>query len=110
MLRISALLAVALLCVLHAPALDPRILSVLNANAAAAAANAVAATLASYPDGEYYCAMDPDVRSATPGKCWKCGMTLVEGVKDLVEYPVNLTASPLVIRPGETSTLDFDIR
>ena len=27
-------------------------------------------------DGQYFCPMDPEVRSASPGKCPKCGMTL----------------------------------
>ena len=109
MLRITALLAVALFCILHAPQLDPRVLAALNANAAAAAANAAPA-LSQYPDGEYVCPMDADVRSAKPGNCYRCGMKLVEGVMDLKEYPVNLTIAPRLIRPGEPATLDFDIR
>jgi hypothetical protein len=107
MLRIAALLAVAFLCVLHAPALDPRILAVLNSNAAAAAVNG--AFQAQYPDGEYVCPMDADVRSSSPGKCYRCGMTLVEGVMDITEYPLNLTIAPKPLRPGEPARLDFDI-
>jgi hypothetical protein len=107
MLRITALLAVAVFCILHAPSLDPRVLAALNSNAAAAAVNA--STLAQYPDGEYVCPMDADVRSSSPGKCYRCGMTLVEGIMDVTEYPLNLTVSPKLIRPGETTRLDFDI-
>jgi hypothetical protein len=108
MLRIAALLAVALFFVQHAPALDPRVLLALNANAAAAAANA--STAAQYPDGENVCPMDADVRSPRPGKCYRCGMTLVEGIMDVTEYPLHLTVSPQPIRPGEMARLDFDIR
>ncbi|HWE50998.1 MAG TPA: heavy metal-binding domain-containing protein [Bryobacteraceae bacterium] len=107
MFRIIALVAVALFCVLHAPPLDPRVLAALNANAAAAAVNASAAP--NYPDGEYVCPMDADVRSAAPGYCPRCGMKLVEGIMDLKEYPVNLTTAPHLVRPGEPATLDFDI-
>ncbi len=110
MLRITALLAVALFCVLHAPPLDPRILAVLNANAAAAAVSGSTSSLPNYPDGDYVCPMDADVRSASPGKCYRCGMTLVEGIMDLKEYPVSLTTAPRFLQPGEPATLDFDIR
>ncbi len=108
MLRFSALLAVAILCVLKAPSLDPRILNALDANAAAAAANA--STAAQYPDGEYVCPMDADVRSSKPGKCYRCGMTLVEGIMDVTEYPLHMTVAPHLIRPGEMTRLDFDIQ
>ena len=41
-------------------------------------------------DGSFYCPMDPDVRALRAGKCARCGMTLVEGVPDIVEYPLDL--------------------
>jgi len=31
---------------------------------------------------EYVCPMDKDIRSATPGKCPRCGMTLVKGIPE----------------------------
>jgi hypothetical protein len=108
MLRFSALLIVALLCVLHAPAPDPRVLAALNAAAVTIPPGAQLA--ANYPDGEYVCPMDADVRSSQPGKCPRCGMTLVEGIMDLVEYPVHLTTEPHVIVPGADALLNFDIR
>jgi hypothetical protein len=49
------------------------------------------------------------VRSPNPGSCPRCGMKLVEGIMDLVEYPVRLTAEPRAIRPGENTLLNFDI-
>src|SRR6185295_18641320 len=39
---------------------------------------------------EFVCPMDRDVRTLAPGKCPKCGMKLVAGLPDPVEYPVDL--------------------
>jgi hypothetical protein len=39
---------------------------------------------------EFVCPMDRDVRTLAPGKCPKCGMALVAGLPDPVEYPVDL--------------------
>jgi hypothetical protein len=39
---------------------------------------------------EFVCPMDRDVRALAPGKCPKCGMKLVAGLPDPVEYPVDL--------------------
>jgi hypothetical protein len=39
---------------------------------------------------EFVCPMDRDVRALSPGKCPKCGMALVAGLPDPVEYPVDL--------------------
>ena len=38
--------------------------------------------------------MDRDVRSKTPGKCPRCGMTLVAGIPQPVEYPIDLQVEP----------------
>ena len=108
MLRVVALVLVVGLCAWHAPAPDPRVLAVLNANAAAALAQAGSA-LTQYPDGEFVCPMDADVRALKPGSCPRCGMKLVEGIMDTVEYPVHLTVKPQVIHPGEEARLNFDI-
>ena len=62
------------------------------------------------PPLDYVCPMDPDVRSATPGKCPRCGMTLVLGVPDQVEYPMDISLAPRVPRPGERLDLTFHIR
>src|SRR5882762_262978 len=58
---------------------------------------------------DYVCPMDRDVRSATPGKCSRCGMKLVVGIPDLEEYPVDLRIRPPLIRPGQKTTLNFHI-
>lgn len=57
----------------------------------------------------YICPMDPDVRSHNPGTCARCGMKLVEGLPDPVEYHLDLIVSPRGIKPGQTTSLTFAI-
>ncbi len=61
------------------------------------------------PGNEYICPMDPDVRSKTPGKCPKCGMTLVLGLPDPHEYPLQLTTTPRVLKANQKIELRFRI-
>ena len=58
---------------------------------------------------DWVCPMDRDIRSAGPGKCPRCGMTLVPGIPDQVEYPMKLTLSPRAVKPGEKVQLEFAI-
>ncbi len=58
---------------------------------------------------DYVCPMDADVRSATPGKCPRCGMTLVLGVPDQVEFPMQVRLTPRVPKPGEPVELTFKV-
>jgi len=62
------------------------------------------------PPLDYVCPMDPDVRSAGPGKCPRCGMTLVLGIPDPVEYPVDLTLHPRTPRPHQRVDLVFNVK
>jgi hypothetical protein len=62
------------------------------------------------PPPDYVCPMDADVRSAGPGKCPRCGMTLVLGIPDPVEYPLELTLNPRTPRPHERVDLTFKIK
>ena len=66
---------------------------------------------ASSPDDEveYVCPMDKDVRSKTPGKCSRCGMTLVLGIPDPHEYPVHITPKPKVLKPGQDIQLTMSV-
>jgi hypothetical protein len=105
MIRISIILAAALLCVAHAPAPDPRILSAINQAALDSSQQVQDDT-----DGKFYCPMDSDVRSPGPGFCPKCGMKLVEGVQDITEYPVDLTVEPLGPRAADLARLTFGVR
>lgn len=59
---------------------------------------------------DYVCPMDPEVRSATPDKCPRCGMTLVFRIPDPVEYPLDLSLSPPAPRAGDPVSLLFKIR
>lgn len=58
----------------------------------------------------YQCPMDPDVRSNRPGICPRCGMTLVAGIPDQVEYPMDLVMTPRGAKPGEKANLKFTVR
>jgi len=58
---------------------------------------------------EFICPMDPDVRSAKPGRCPRCGMPLVAGAFDILEYPVSLRVHPEAPRPGEEVQLSFTV-
>lgn len=57
----------------------------------------------------YVCPMDPDVRSNSPGKCARCGMALVAGLPDPVEYHMHLGVTPRPIKVGQPSNLTFEI-
>src|SRR6266566_100312 len=96
MARISIIFAVALFCFLNARAPDPRLLAAIEASPFSHTHE-----LLDGLDGSFYCPMDPDVRSLRPGTCSRCGMTLVEGVPDIVEYPLDLRMEPPVPRATE---------
>src|ERR1700685_509045 len=61
------------------------------------------------PEVEFVCPMDKDVRSKLPGKCPRCGMTLVAGIPDAHEFPVRITTAPKILKPGEETLLTFHI-
>jgi hypothetical protein len=68
--------------------------------------------LAQEPAGkpvEFICPMDPDVRQFKPGRCPRCGMKLVPGLPDPVEYPLLLSATPRNPKPGDKVRLRFTI-
>jgi hypothetical protein len=94
---------------MHAPVPDPRVLAAMLANQTPIPTAPNGTPLVDYPDGDYVCPMDADVRSNAPGNCSRCGMKLVEGIKDLIEYPVNLTVQPPVVKPGEDAVMNFGI-
>jgi hypothetical protein len=57
----------------------------------------------------FYCPMDPEIRAKLAGKCSKCGMDLVLGVAEPVEYVVKLRLDPPAVEPGEPVELAFEI-
>jgi hypothetical protein len=62
------------------------------------------------PTLDYVCPMDAGVRSAGPGKCPRCGMTLVLGIPDPIEYPLELALNPRTPKPLERVYLTFKIK
>jgi hypothetical protein len=58
---------------------------------------------------EFICPMDRDVRSPTPGKCPRCGMTLMAHLPEPIEYPLGLRVVPPQIPAGRNITLEFSV-
>jgi len=57
---------------------------------------------------EYTCSMHPDIRTSAPGKCPKCGMTLVPvNPAVLDEFNLRFECSPRAPKPGEKIRLRF---
>jgi hypothetical protein len=58
----------------------------------------------------YVCPMHMGVQSKTPGKCPKCGMSLLKQPPGVAgEYEVVLKTTPTVVKSGEKVKLDFII-
>ena len=55
----------------------------------------------------YICPMDPDVRSHDAGVCRRCGMTLVAGIPDPVEFHLDLRTLPPAPQVGRAAVLQF---
>ncbi len=68
-----------------------------------------AALLCAQQAVEFVCPMDRDVRSATPGKCPRCGMTLVADLPEPLEYKVALAVDPPPIPSGRPLNLEFRV-
>ncbi len=62
------------------------------------------------PSLDYVCPMDPDVRSAVPGSCPRCGMKLVLGIPDPIEYPLDLSLNPRAPKAGDPADLIFQVK
>lgn len=79
---------------------------------AAFASTGLAQDIAEPPEKpiEFLCPMDKDVTAKVPGKCPRCGMTLVAGLPDFVEFDLDLKASPKPVRSGKPAKLAFFIK
>lgn len=73
----------------------------------AAGATPSGAPLDPSKDPVYVCPMDPDVRSHNPGTCRRCGMNLVAGIPDPVEFHLDLDVVPRPPQPGRPAALQF---
>ena len=60
-------------------------------------------------DVVYMCPMDPEIRSHNPGTCRRCGMTLVSGIPDPVEFHLDVGLIPPSPSPGKTAVLQFSV-
>ena len=60
-------------------------------------------------EAPFYCPMDPEIRAKGAGKCSKCGMDLVPGVAEPVEYVVKVRLDPPAAEPGKPVELQFEI-
>jgi heavy metal-binding protein len=58
---------------------------------------------------DYVCPMDPDVRAALPGNCTRCGMKLIVGVVDPIEYGLDLRLQPRAPRVDQSVELIFAV-
>jgi len=65
---------------------------------------------AATPGEAYQCPMDHDIRSNKPGVCSRCGMKLVAGIPAPVEFPVDFSFLPKLLKPGEPAELLFGVR
>ena len=61
-------------------------------------------------DETYACPMDPDVRGHDPGTCPRCGMKLVKGIPDPVEYTMDLKVTPAAPKPLQPARFQFVVR
>lgn len=68
-----------------------------------------AAPLDPSKDPVFVCPMDPDVRSHNPGTCRRCGMNLVAGIPDPVEYHLDLSVIPNPPQANQLAALQFAI-
>ena len=58
---------------------------------------------------DYVCPMDADIRASKPGTCPRCGMKLVLGIPDQIEYPMDFTVRPSSFHAGDRVQLIFKV-
>jgi hypothetical protein len=54
--------------------------------------------------------MDPDIRSNGPGICPRCGMKLIPGVAERIEYPLDIAVTPHPLCAGKEAHIVFSVR
>lgn len=58
---------------------------------------------------EFSCPMDPEIRSKTPGKCPRCGMTLEARIPEPIEYRLTVKVDPPQAPAGRELSLEFRV-
>jgi hypothetical protein len=66
-----------------------------------------AAPLDPSKDPVYICPVGPDVRSQKPGTCRRCGMKLLAGIPDPVEFHLDVDVVPSHVTAGQPAALQF---
>jgi hypothetical protein len=60
------------------------------------------------PADTYTCPMHPEIRLSAPGKCPKCGMTLVPATPAIAgKYALEMECEPITVKPNEEVRLRF---
>ena len=58
---------------------------------------------------DFTCPMDPEVHSKIPGRCPRCGMNLVPGLPDPVEYRLHLEVLPRAPKTNQTTSIRLHV-
>jgi hypothetical protein len=58
---------------------------------------------------DFYCPMDKEVRQKSPGRCPRCGMKLLVGIPEPVEFHVDLTLKPKPVKVGAPVEMTFRV-
>lgn len=61
----------------------------------------------SIPD--FTCPMDPEIHSKLPGRCPRCGMNLIPGLPDPLEYRLHVEVLPKAPQTTQTTSLRFHV-
>jgi hypothetical protein len=62
---------------------------------------------AQLPPDDFTCPMDPDVHAKLPGRCPRCGMALIPGLPDPLEYRIHVEVLPRSPQTTATTSLRF---
>ena len=58
---------------------------------------------------DFTCPMDPEVHAKLPGRCPKCGMNLVPGLPDHLEYRLHVEVTPNAPKTTQTTALRLHV-
>jgi hypothetical protein len=58
---------------------------------------------------DFTCPMDPEVHSKLPGRCPRCGMNLIPGLPDPLEYRLHVDVLPRATKTTQTTSLRLHV-